>query len=82
MKIEAQPTISTTAEAAAAKAEARLLLEENGKLRAALKEYDDAFEDWFPFVEGRKDDPNEETKACTRLVKAQRTARAALGEKQ
>jgi len=47
-----------------------------------LKEYDDAFEDWFPFVEGRKDDPNEETKACTRLVKAQRVARAALGEKE
>jgi hypothetical protein len=36
MKIEAQPTTSTTAEAAQAKAEARLLLEENGKLRAAL----------------------------------------------
>ena len=52
------------------------------KLRAALKEYDDAFEDWFLFVEGRKDDPNEETKACTRLVKAQRVARAALGEKE
>lgn len=52
------------------------------KLRAMLKEYDDAFEDWFPFVEGRKDDPNEETKACTRLVKAQRVARAALGEKE
>jgi len=51
------------------------------KLRAMLKEYDDAFEDWFPFVEGRKDDPNEETKACTRLVKAQRVARAALGER-
>jgi len=52
--------------------------EEIEKLRAMLKEYDDAFEDWFPFVEGRKDDPNEETKACTRLVKAQRVARAAL----
>jgi hypothetical protein len=37
MKIEAQPTTSTTAEAAAAKAEARLLLEENGKLREAVK---------------------------------------------
>ena len=46
MQIEAQPTTSTTAEAAAAKelalwisvgrAEARLLLEENGKLREAL----------------------------------------------
>jgi hypothetical protein len=36
VKIEAQPTTSTTAEAAAAKAEARLLLEENGKLREAL----------------------------------------------
>ena len=56
--------------------------EEIEKLRAMLKEYDDAFEDWFPFVEGRKDDPNEETKACTRLVKAQRVARAALGEKE
>ncbi len=52
------------------------------KLRAALKEYDDAYEDWFQFAEGRKDDPNEETKACTRLVKAQRVARAALGEKE
>ena len=36
MKIEAQPTTSTTAEAAAAKAEARLLLAENGLLRQAL----------------------------------------------
>ena len=35
MKIEAC-TFSTTAEAAQAKAEARLLLEENGKLRQAL----------------------------------------------
>jgi len=52
------------------------------RLRAALKEYDDAYEDWFQFAEGRKDDPNEETKACTRLVKAQRVARAALGEKE
>ena len=37
MKIEAHNTTSTTAEAAAAKAEARLLLEENGKLREAVK---------------------------------------------
>jgi hypothetical protein len=37
VKIEAQPTTSTTAEAAQAKAEARLLLEENGKLREAVK---------------------------------------------
>jgi len=36
VKIEAHNTTSTTAEAAAAKAEARLLLEENGKLREAL----------------------------------------------
>ncbi len=36
MKIEAQPTTSTTAEAVHAKAEARLLLAENGLLRAAL----------------------------------------------
>lgn len=37
MQIEAQPTTSTNAEAAQAKAEARLLLEENGKLREALE---------------------------------------------
>ena len=36
MQIEAQPTTSTLAEAAQAKAEARLLLEENGLLRQAL----------------------------------------------
>ena len=36
MKIEAQPTTSTMAEAVQAKAETRLLLEENGKLREAL----------------------------------------------
>jgi hypothetical protein len=58
------------------------LAAERDALRAALKEYDDAYEDWFQFAEGRKDDPNEETKACTRLVKAQRVARAALGEKE
>ena len=37
MKIEAHNTTSTHAEAAQAKAEARLLLEENGKLREALE---------------------------------------------
>ena len=36
MQIEAHNTTSTTAEAVQAKAEARLLLEENGKLREAL----------------------------------------------
>jgi hypothetical protein len=36
MQIEAQPTTSTTAEAAQAKAEGRLLLEENEKLRDAI----------------------------------------------
>lgn len=36
MQIEAQPTTSTTAEAAQAKAEGRLLLAENGLLREAL----------------------------------------------
>jgi len=36
MKIEAHNTTSTTAEAAQAKAEARLLLAENGLLRQAL----------------------------------------------
>ncbi len=37
MKIEAHNTTSTAAEAAQAKAEARLLLEENGKLREAME---------------------------------------------
>jgi chromosome segregation ATPase len=55
---------------------------ENARLREALKEYDDAYEDWFQFAAGGKDDPNEETKACVRLVKAQKVARAALGETQ
>lgn len=38
MKIEAHNTSSTTAEAVQAKAEARLLLEENGMLREALQD--------------------------------------------
>ena len=37
MKIETHNTTSTLAEAAQAKAEARLLLEENGKLREAIE---------------------------------------------
>lgn len=37
MKVEAHTTTSTAAEAAQAKAEARLLLEENGKLREAIE---------------------------------------------
>ena len=37
MKIEAHNTTSTTAETAQAKAEARLLLEENGRLREAME---------------------------------------------
>lgn len=37
MQIETHNTSTTTAEAAQAKAEARLLLEENGKLREALE---------------------------------------------
>ena len=36
MKIEAHNTTSTTPEAVQAKAEVRLLLEENGKLREAM----------------------------------------------
>ena len=67
MKIEAQPTTSTTAEAAAAKAEARLLLEENGKLRAALQ--------WL--LNDLEDYP-----ASARPIAAYDNARAALGEKQ
>jgi hypothetical protein len=61
-------------------AERDALQAENARLREALKEYDDAYEDWFQFAAGGKDDPNEETKACVRLVKAQKVARAALGE--
>ena len=67
MKIEAQPTTSTTAEAAQAKAEARLLLEENGKLRAALQ--------WL--LNDLQDYP-----ASARPIAAYDNARAALGEKQ
>jgi hypothetical protein len=44
------------------------------KLRAALKEFNAAYEDWFSFVEGKKDDPNKETKACYRLIAAQKAA--------
>lgn len=44
MLIEAQPTTSTTAEAAQAKAEARLLLAENGLLRQALVDVRSAIE--------------------------------------
>lgn len=66
MKIEAQPTTSTTAEAAAAKAEARLLLEENGKLRAALRAIAEDCEADYPPSHG--------------AIKY--AARAALGEKQ
>ena len=67
MKIEAQPTTSTTAEAAQAKAEARLLLEENGKLREALQ--------WL--LNDLQDYP-----ASARPIAAYDNARAALGEKQ
>lgn len=65
MKIEAQPTTSTTAEAAQAKAEARLLLEENGKLREALQ--------WL--LNDLEDYP-----ASARPLAAYDNARAALGE--
>ena len=67
MKIEAQPTTSTTAEAAQAKAEARLLLEENGKLREALQ--------WL--LNDLQDYP-----ASARPIAAYDNARAALGEKE
>jgi len=67
MQIEAQPTTSTTAEAAAAKAEARLLLEENGKLREALQ--------WL--LNDLQDYP-----ASARPIAAYDNARAALGEKE
>ena len=67
MKIEAHNTTSTTAEAAAAKAEARLLLEENGKLREALQ--------WL--LNDLQDYP-----ASSRPIAAYDNARAALGEKE
>jgi len=67
MQIEAQPTTSTTAEAAQAKAEARLLLEENGKLREALQ--------WL--LNDLQDYP-----ASARPIAAYDNARAALGEKE
>ena len=51
MLIEAQPTTSTTAEAAQAKAEARLLLEENGKLRERIAELEAALRDVLPYVD-------------------------------
>lgn len=44
MLIEPQPTTSTTAEAVLAKAEARLLLAENGLLRQALVDVRSAIE--------------------------------------
>jgi len=66
MQIEAQPTTSTTAEAAQAKAEARLLLEENGKLRAALRAIAEDCEADYPPSHG--------------AIKY--AARAALGEKE
>ena len=67
MDTEAQPTTSTTAEAAQAKAEARLLLEENGKLREALQ--------WL--LNDLQDYP-----ASARPLAAYDNARAALGEKE
>ena len=66
MKIEAHNTTSTTAEAAAAKAKARLLLEENGKLREALQ--------WL--VNDLQNHP-----MSGGLLVAFDNARAALGEK-
>jgi hypothetical protein len=51
MKIEAYPTTSTLAEAAQAKAEARLLLEENGKLRERIAELEAALRDVLPYVD-------------------------------
>jgi len=44
MLIEAQPTTSTSPEAVQAKAEARLLLAENGRLRQALADARSAIE--------------------------------------
>jgi len=59
----------------------RALLNENEKLREALKEFNAAYEDWFDFAGKVKDDPNEETKACYRLIAAQKAA-TSLTEKE
>ena len=67
MKIEGHNTSSVNAETVEAKAEARLLLEENGKLRAALQ--------WL--LNDLQDYP-----ASARPIAAYDNARAALGEKK
>ena len=67
MKIEGHNTSSVNAETVEAKAEARLLLEENGKLRAALQ--------WL--LNDLQDYP-----ASARPIAAYDNARAALGEKE
>jgi hypothetical protein len=67
VKIEGHNTSSVNAETVEAKAEARLLLEENGKLRAALQ--------WL--LNDLQDYP-----ASARPIAAYDNARAALGEKK
>jgi hypothetical protein len=67
VKIEGHNTSSVNAETVEAKAEARLLLEENGKLRAALQ--------WL--LNDLQDYP-----ASARPIAAYDNARAALGEKE
>jgi hypothetical protein len=52
----------------------RALLNENKKLREALKEFNAAYADWFDFAGQIKNDSNEETKACYRLIAAQKVA--------
>jgi hypothetical protein len=69
MKIEGHNTSSVTAETVEAKAEARLLLEENGMLREALRFICAEPKDWgLSWLE--------------LFEKYQRVARAALGEKE
>jgi len=55
--------------------------EEIKKLRAALKEFNAAYTDWFDFAGQIKNDSNEETKACYRLIAAQKVA-TSLTEKE
>lgn len=52
----------------------RALLNERDTLRAALKELNAAFDDWFDYTQVKDHDPNKETEACLRLLKAKRAA--------
>ena len=52
----------------------RALLNKNDILREALKELNSAFDDWLDYTKEKDHDPNLETEACLRLLKAKRAA--------